>query len=133
MGHRVLIVDDDKDILGVLQTHCELMGYDVTTCEDPLEALEKAKIEKYHIALLDINMPKMTGIEMLKKIKEARPTIQVIMITAFTTAEKAIDCWENGASDYILKPFADLEQIGTVINLTSERIGRWEEIYKQSM
>ncbi len=133
MGHRIIIVDDDKDILGVLQTHCELMGYEVVTHEDPLEALEQIKIEKFHIALLDINMPRMTGVELLKKVKDARPTIQVIMITAFTTAEKAIDCWESGATDYILKPFADLEQIGTVINMTSERIGRWQEIYKQSM
>ncbi|MGR3317279.1 MAG: response regulator [Candidatus Anammoxibacter sp.] len=127
------MLDDDKEILGVLRTHCELMGYELTICDDPIKALEMIKIEKFHIVLLDINMPKMTGIEMLKKIKETRPNIQVIMITAFTTAEKAIDCWENGASDYILKPFADLEQIGTIVNLTSERIGRWEEIYKQSM
>ncbi|MGR3218963.1 MAG: hypothetical protein ACUZ8H_03975 [Candidatus Anammoxibacter sp.] len=55
------------------------------------------------------------------------------MITAFTTAEKAIDCRENGASDYIPKPFVDPEQISTIVNLTSERIGRRKEIYKQSM
>lgn len=133
MGHKIIIVDDDKDILNVLETHCELMGYEVTICDDPLEALEKIKLEKFHIALLDINMPKMTGVELLKKIHDFKPTVQVVMITAFTTAEKTIDCWENGATDYILKPFADLEQIGTIINMTSERIGRWEEIYRQSM
>lgn len=133
VSHKILIIDDDVDILTVLQTHCELMGYSVATCEDPLAALERIKTEKFHIVLLDINMPKMSGVELLKAIKSAKPTTQVIMITAFTTVEKTIDCWEHGASDYILKPFTDLEQIGVVINLTSERIRRWEEIYKQSM
>ena len=69
----------------MLRTHCELMGYELTICDDPVKALEMIKIEKFHIVLLDINMPKMTGIEMLKKINATRPNIQVIMITAFTT------------------------------------------------
>jgi len=133
MAHRILIVDDEQEILAALDTHLSLIGYEVKTCDNPEEALNLISIEKFHIALLDINMPNMTGIELLRKIKSIKPTVQVIMITAYSTLEKAIDCWEAGASDYILKPFADLDAIGSIVNLTSERIRRWEDAAKKSI
>lgn len=133
MAHRILVVDDEQEILAALDTHLSLIGYEVKTCDDPEEAFNLISIEKFHIVLLDINMPSMTGIELLKKIKSIKPTIQVIMITAYSTLEKAIDCWEAGASDYILKPFADLDAIGSIVNLTSERIRRWEDGAKKSI
>jgi DNA-binding NtrC family response regulator len=133
MSHRILIVDDESDILSALETHCSLMGYETQTTNDSLEALERVQIEKFHIVLSDINMPKMNGVELLHKIKVIKPSIQVVMITAYTTMEKAIDCWEGGAADYILKPFSDLEQIGEIIDLTSQRISRWEDIAKKSI
>ena len=133
MAHRILVVDDEQEILAALDTHLSLIGYEVKTCDNPEEALNLISIEKFHIALLDINMPNMTGIELLRKIKSIKPTVQVIMITAYSTLEKAIDCWEAGASDYILKPFADLDAIGSIVNLTSERIRRWEDAAKKSI
>lgn len=133
MAHRILVVDDEQEILAALDTHLSLIGYEVKTCDDPEEAFNLVSIEKFHIVLLDINMPTMTGIELLKKIKSIKPTVQVIMITAYSTLEKAIDCWEAGASDYILKPFADLDAIGSIVNLTSERIKRWEDAAKKSI
>jgi len=133
MAHRILVVDDEQEILAALDTHLSLIGYEVKTCDNPEEALNLISIEKFHIALLDINMPTMTGIELLRKIKQIKPTVQVIMITAYSTLEKAIDCWEAGASDYILKPFADLYAIGSIVNLTSERIRRWEDAAKKSI
>ncbi len=133
MAHRILVVDDEQEILAALDTHLSLIGYEVKTCDDPEEAFNLISIEKFHIVLLDINMPSMTGIELLKKIKSIKPTVQVIMITAYSTLEKAIDCWEAGASDYILKPFADLDAIGSIVNLTSERIRRWEDGAKKSI
>ena len=133
MDFKILIVDDEADILSALDTHCALLGYETKTTTDPAEALEMVQTEKFHIVLADINMPKMNGIELLRKIKAEKPTVQVIMITAFPTMEKAIDCWEYGASDYILKPFSDLEEIGDIIRLTSERIARWQEIARLSV
>ena len=133
MAERILVVDDEQEILAALDTHLSLIGYEVKTCDNPEEALNLISIEKFHIALLDINMPTMTGIELLRKIKQIKPTVQVIMITAYSTLEKAIDCWEAGASDYILKPFADLDAIGSIVNLTSERIRRWEDAAKKSI
>jgi two-component system response regulator HydG len=133
MAHKILVVDDEQEILAALDTHLSLIGYEIKTCDDPEEAFNLISIEKFHMVLLDINMPNMTGIELLKKIKSIKPTIQVIMITAYSTLEKAIDCWEAGASDYILKPFADLDAIGSIVNLTSERIRRWEDGAKKSI
>lgn len=133
MDHRILIVDDEPDILSALGTHCELMGYDVETTNDPMNAIQMVELEKFHIALLDINMPKMNGIDLLRRIKSTKSNIQVIMITAYSTLDKAIDCWDNGATDYILKPFTDLDQIGEIIRLTSERIQRWEDVAHQSI
>lgn len=133
MAHRLLIVDDEQDILLALKTHLELLGYEVETCSDPEAALDWISREKFHIVLLDINMPKMSGIEALRQIKKHSNTIQVIMITAYSTLEKAIDCWEAGASDYILKPFANLEDIGTIVKLTSDRIIRWEDVAKKAL
>ena len=133
MAHKILVVDDEQEILAALDTHLSLIGYELKTCDDPEEAFNLISIEKFHMVLLDINMPNMTGIELLKKIKSIKPTIQVIMITAYSTLEKAIDCWEAGASDYILKPFADLDAIGSIVNLTSERIRRWEDGAKKSI
>lgn len=133
MDHRILIVDDEPDILSALGTHCELMGYDVETTDDPMDAIQMVELEKFHIVLLDINMPKMNGIDLLRRIKSTKSNIQVIMITAYSTLNKAIDCWDNGATDYILKPFTDLDQIGEIIRLTSERIQRWEDVAHQSI
>ena len=131
--HRVLVVDDEQGILSALDTHLSLLGYEVRTCDNAEDAILLIEVEKFHIVLTDINMPGMNGIEFLKKIKSIKPTIQVIMMTAFSSFEKIVDCWEAGASDYILKPFAEFNIVGDIINLTSERIKRWEASAKKSI
>ncbi|MFZ5433893.1 MAG: response regulator [Calditrichota bacterium] len=133
MSYKILIVDDEQQILEALETFFSLRAYDVFTANDPTKALERITIEKFHVVLLDINMPQMTGIELLKKIKEARPTVQVVMMTAYTTIEKAIECVENGASDYLLKPFHDLEELAEIVKMSAERVRRWEVVARESL
>ncbi len=133
MAFRILIVDDEEHILQALETFFNLRGYQVTTSSNPLDALERVKLERFHVALLDINMPQMTGIELLKKIKDARPTVQVIMMTAYTTIEKAIECVERGASDYLLKPFQSLDELAEIVKASGERVRRWEIVARESM
>lgn len=133
MNYKLLIVDDEPDILQALETYLSLQGYEVYTTTNPKEALDRIGYEKYHVALLDINMPKMSGIEMLKRIRMTRPTVQVVMMTAYTTIEKAIECIENGASDYMLKPFTDMEELASIIQLTCDRVRRWEIIARESL
>src|SRR5512141_2493657 len=115
MAFRILIVDDEEHILQALETFFSLKEFEVVTCSDPAAALERVRMERFHVALLDINMPQMSGIELLRRIKEARPTVQVIMMTAYTTIEKAIECVEHGASDYPLKPFHNLEELAVMV------------------
>jgi DNA-binding NtrC family response regulator len=133
MSYKIIVVDDEVQILQALDTFFGMRGYEVVTMDDPEAALERIEMEKFHVALLDINMPKITGIELLKRIKEARPTVQVIMMTAYTTIEKAIECVESGASDYLLKPFQDLEELSSIVKLAAERVRRWEVVARESL
>jgi DNA-binding NtrC family response regulator len=133
MIYKLIIVDDEEQILSALSTFFGLRGYEVVTCTNPEEALERIRMEKFHVALLDINMPKVNGIELLRLIKESRPTVQVIMMTAYTTIEKAIECVERGASDYLLKPFQDLEEMADLVKMAAERVRRWEVVARESI
>jgi DNA-binding NtrC family response regulator len=133
MACKLIIVDDEEQILSALGTFFGLRGYEVVTSGDPDDALERIRMEKFHVALLDINMPKVNGIELLKLIKEARPTVQVIMMTAYTTIEKAIECVECGASDYLLKPFQDLEELADIVKMAADRVRRWEVVARESL
>ena len=130
---RILIVDDELQILEALQTFFRLRGYEVQAAAEPQAALERVQRDTFHVALLDINMPQMTGIELLTRIKETRPTVQVVMMTAYTSIEKAIECIERGAGDYLLKPFQDLEELANVVKQAAERAGRWEEVARESL
>lgn len=133
MAYKVMIVDDEDLILSSLETFLTLRGHDVQTSNNPVEALERIEFDKFHVVLMDINMPQMTGLELLKRVKTARPTVQVIMMTAYTTIQKCIECVERGASDYLLKPFDDMEQLADLIDETCRRVARWESIAKESL
>jgi DNA-binding NtrC family response regulator len=133
MSFKIMIVDDEEQILQALSTFFGLRGYEVTVCSNPEEALEWIRMDKFHVALLDINMPQMSGIELLGKIKECRPTMQVIMMTAYTTIHKAIECVEKGASDYLLKPFQDMEEMAAIVQSAGERVRRWELVARESL
>ncbi|MDD5088312.1 MAG: response regulator, partial [bacterium] len=100
---------------------------------EPGTALERVQQDTFHAALLDINMPAMTGVELLTRIKQMRPTVQVVMMTAYTTIEKAIECIERGAGDYLLKPFRDLDELARVVQQAAERAVRWEEVARESL
>lgn len=133
MAYKVMIVDDEDLILSSLETFLTLRGYEVATCSNPADALERIEFEKFHVVLMDINMPQMTGLELLKRVKQARPTVQVIMMTAYTTIQKCIECVERGASDYLLKPFDNMDDLANLIEETCRRVARWEVIAKESL
>lgn len=102
---RILIVDDEIAIVDVLKTFLEDNGHKVFTAYDGEEAVEVAKQERPHIILLDIYLPKMDGIEVLKEVRRFDEATGVIMITAFREEEVAKQALELGAFDYITKPF----------------------------
>lgn len=132
MEIKILIVDDEKDILDALKTHLELSGYQVDTSDSATQALERFKKEPYHIVILDINMPQMDGITLLEKIKSDRPNTIVIMVTGYSSVTKVLNSWYSGASDYIMKPIQDLDQIDQTVDRAFQVIRRWSEMIEKA-
>jgi DNA-binding response OmpR family regulator len=102
---RILIVDDEIAIVDVLKSFLEEKGHKVFSAYDGEQAVEVAKQERPHLILLDIYLPKMDGIEVLKAVRSFDESMGVIMITAFREEQIAKQALSLGAFDYITKPF----------------------------
>ncbi|OGW57743.1 MAG: hypothetical protein A2Z09_06985 [Nitrospirae bacterium RBG_16_43_8] len=122
---KVLIVDDDVELRSTLSEILKGAGYYIDEAPSGKEAIEKITAKDFDIAFLDLMMPKMSGIDVLKAIKKIKPKIRVIMITAFATVENAVDAIKKGASDYISKPFRIDDLLTTIRRVIEE--GRFEE------
>ena len=107
---RILVVDDEKLIRWSLEKNLRESGYDVETAESGKKAISIIQSEIIDMVLLDIRLPEMSGVDVLRQIKEQNRDMPVVMITADDTVETAITCMKTGAYDYILKPF-DLEEV----------------------
>ena len=127
MQGRVLIVDDEVEILRSLSRYLRLEGFEVDTCEDPRDALQRVRTEHYPVLLCDIMMPGMSGIDLLQEVLKVRPLTNVIMMTAYTSMDKVVACLGQGARDYLVKPFDDLESVGSRVREAAERVGRWRD------
>ena len=103
---RILVVDDEPEVGNMLKKFLTKKGHDVYTALNGEEALEVVKKERPHIVLLDIIMPKMDGIECLKRIREIDKEVGVIMITAVKQEEVGKQALKLGAFDYITKPLS---------------------------
>jgi len=104
MTGRVLVVDDDCDVVEILREFLSAKGYEVLTANDGAEALRKVKEERPHLILLDIQMPRMDGLEVLRQLRQINQEVGVIMITGVNEQEIARKAMELGAFDYIVKP-----------------------------
>jgi len=102
---NVLIVDDELNVRQLLSKVLSKEGYQIYTASDGVAALELFQTTNIDIIISDIKMPRMTGIELLHKIKAIEPEVGFILITAFATTETAIDALKSGAQDYVTKPF----------------------------
>jgi len=102
---RVLVVDDEEAVRNLLQRILNKAGYDVVTAADGQEALYKVSLGEVKVVLLDMNMPGMSGMEVLRKLAPDWPDYCVIMITAVVDMKTAIEALKTGAYDYITKPF----------------------------
>jgi DNA-binding response OmpR family regulator len=110
---RVLVVDDEADAVELLQEFLRDKGYEVLAASDGEEALRKVKAERPHVILLDIRMPKMDGLEVLRRVREIDHEVGVIMVTAINEEETGRQALQLGAFDYITKPldFTYLERV----------------------
>jgi DNA-binding NtrC family response regulator len=105
MSKTILVVDDEKEICTILSDNLSQEGYRVFTAYNGKTALELIRKEKPDLVLLDIKMPEMDGIEVLRRIKKMKKKIVVIMLTAYGTLETARKAMKLGAYEYITKPF----------------------------
>lgn len=102
---RILIVDDDENIRKILTAILEDEGYIVDAAETAKAAIEMTKKEFYNLALIDIRLPDMEGIELLTKMRTTTPKMRKIIVTGFPTMQNAIEAVNRSADGYILKPF----------------------------
>lgn len=101
---KILVVDDEVKMCFTLTKLFEMSDYPVAVAHDGVEALEKIDSFRPHCILLDIRMPKMNGLEVLKIVKEQHPEIVILMSTAVASEESRKECLEAGAAEYLIKP-----------------------------
>ncbi len=102
---KILVIDDEKNILHLIQNEFSEEGFKVTTALTGEEGLEIAAQQKFNLVLLDLKLPKMSGIETLRRLKQKSSSTEVIMITGHGEIKSAIESIKLGARDYITKPF----------------------------
>ena len=100
---RILVVDDEPDAVELLQEFLTAKGYDVIIACDGEEALRQVKEHRPHLILLDVRMPKLNGMEVLKRVREIDHEVGVIMVTAVNEEETGREALKMGAFDYITK------------------------------
>jgi len=102
---RVLLVDDDASLAEAVQAVLESRGYQVARAVDGEAGLQAAEQHEYDVLLTDFRMPGLGGMQLLEKVKSARPALPVVMMTAFSTTDRVIEATKKGAFDYLIKPF----------------------------
>lgn len=112
---KVLLLEDDVALSDIVGEHLKDRGFDVTLAYNGEEALDFLVENKYDLALLDINTPNMTGLEVLRTIREYKNNTPIIIVTAYQDTKHLKEAFENGGDDYIKKPF-DLEELDQRIN-----------------
>jgi len=104
-NEKILIVDDSKEIRNILFTFLKEKGFEVYTAENGKKALDLVKEKVIDLIITDIRMPEMNGYQLTKKMKEERPMVGIIIMTAYTSIYTEGDIRKIGADDYISKPF----------------------------
>ncbi len=118
---KILVVDDEEGVRHSFKKILARKGYHVVTAKDGLEAIEKAEEERPSLAIMDINMPKMDGLETLQRLKSIDPDLTIIIMTAHSTSERAITAMKHGAYDYLTKPFDNTSIISLIEKALAER------------
>ena len=117
---RVLIIDDDESMRLACSQSLELGGYSTAMAENGDQALERIRHESFDVALLDLRMPGLPGMEVLRRLKQDSPNTAVIIMTGYGTIDSAVEAMKIGAVDFIQKPFTTAE-IREVVNQVALR------------
>lgn len=113
---NLLIVDDEREVGHFLRHLFEAKGYSCSVANDITGFMYCLQNQTFHIALVDLKLPDANGLDLLKKIKEVNPLCKVIIMTGYSTIQTAVDAIKFGASDYLEKPFDDIEALEQLID-----------------
>ncbi|MFM7148464.1 MAG: sigma-54-dependent transcriptional regulator [Gemmataceae bacterium] len=118
---RILIVDDDQELQALLRTRFDRLGMSVTVASSGEEAMGKLAHVRCDVALLDLHLPGISGLDLLARLKEQQPTMEVILLTANSSVETAVLAMKRGAYDYLTKPFR-LQELEVHIQKAFEKV-----------
>jgi DNA-binding NtrC family response regulator len=124
---RILVVDDEALIRDTLAEYLQQEGFAVDACATGEQALERAAERRYDIALCDVQLPGMDGIELLERLLKLSPQTFVLLVTAFATVENAVEAFQRGAHDYLMKPILLDEVLGKV-----RRMLQYRDLYQEN-
>ena len=125
---RIIIIDDDESIRKILSTILQEEGYTVDTADTGKEGIRKTNENCYNLALIDMKLPDIEGIDLLLKIKDTTPRMRKIIITGFPTIQNAMESVNRRADAFILKPF----EVEKVLQTIREQLKKQEEEQKFS-
>src|SRR5262245_61193144 len=118
---RLLVVDDDPGSSGLLREVLREEGYDVRLASSGAEALRLCEEQRFDLVVSDVRMPDIDGLEVLRRLKAIAPDLTIILVSAFGTVETAVAALQEGAFDYVLKPF-NLEEVRSCVRRAAERL-----------
>jgi DNA-binding NtrC family response regulator len=126
MKAKILIVDDEEKFANSLAERLSIRDYDATTSVNGQDAIEKVSCNNFDVVMLDLVMPLMDGLKVLREIKRIKPLTEVIMLTALPNVEIGVEAMKSGALDYILKP-CEIEDLISKIDRAHARKTEQEE------
>ncbi len=117
---KILVVDDEKSLREVMSIMLKRAGYEVTEASDGEQAIGQVNKEIYDLVITDLRMPKADGMDVLKAVKSSSPDTVVLVVTAFGTADSAVEAMKQGAYDYLTKPF-QVDEVQLIIRNALEK------------
>jgi DNA-binding NtrC family response regulator len=125
---RILAIDDEKNIRHLLKNELTPEGFEVVTAKSGEEGIKLARKDTFRVVLLDIKLPEMSGIEVLRHLKQDAPRTEVIMITGYGDIQSAVESMKLGARDYITKPFKLSELVALIHQIVEENGTREDSV-----
>ncbi|MGE5246801.1 MAG: sigma-54-dependent transcriptional regulator [Verrucomicrobiota bacterium] len=125
---NILVVDDEEIVRDSLASWLEEDGYEVETAENGMKALERLPLREWSLALVDLKMPGMDGIQLMEEIKKSHPDLTVIIMTAYATVDTAVKAMKRGAYDYTVKPFNPED-----LSMTIRKILEHQKLVKENI
>jgi two-component system response regulator HydG len=124
---RLLVVDDDRAILTLIGTIAVAEGFDVVTTTNGEDAMKQLRHRPAELVLLDLRMPGVTGLDVLRSLREVSPKCRVVLMTGFATIDSAVEAVKLGALDYLTKPF-DLQRLRHLLSTVREETAQRREV-----